>query len=54
MTLAASSIAILSACGGDKEAGISPQQFTDALHLVMDSDRAVYTKKVVGRLIKDE
>lgn len=54
MTLAASSIAILSACGGDKEAGISPQQFTDALHLVMDSDRAVYTKKVVGRLTKDE
>ena len=43
-------------CGGEKETGggISPQQFTDALHIVMDSDRAVYTKKVVGRLTKDE
>jgi len=26
----------------------------DALHLVMDSDRAVYTKKIVNRLVKKE
>ncbi|RCU51527.1 MULTISPECIES: Tll0287-like domain-containing protein [Corallincola] len=45
---------MLSGCGEEKSAGISPQQFTDALHLVMDSDRAVYTKKVVGRLAKQE
>ncbi|AWB66815.1 hypothetical protein C2869_10405 [Saccharobesus litoralis] len=45
----------LTGCGGEEKAGgISPQQFTDALHLVMDSDRAVYTKKVVGRLTKKE
>ena len=24
----------------------------DALHIVLDSDRAIYTKKVVGRLVK--
>lgn len=52
----AGSVAMLTACGGSSEStsGISPQQFTDALHLVMDSDRAVYTKKVVGRLAKKE
>jgi len=45
----------LVACsGGGGEGGISPQQLTDALHLVMESDRAVYTKKVVNRLTKDE
>ena len=46
---------LLASCGSDsKPSGISPQQFTDALHLVMESDRAVYTKKVIGRLTKKE
>lgn len=59
LSLAASTIALsvlgLSACGEKAEkTGISPQKFTDALHIVMDSDRAVYTKKVVGRLVKEE
>jgi hypothetical protein len=61
ITLIASTITAavlgLSACGGDAKTeatGIAPKQFTDALHLVMDSDRAVYTKKVVGRLVKEE
>ncbi len=50
-----SSSLMLTSCGGDaKPSGISPQQFTDALHLVMESDRAVYTKKVIGRLTKKE
>ncbi len=44
---------MMSGCGGEPE-GISPQQFTDALHKVMESDRAVYTKQVVNRLAKEE
>ena len=31
-------------------AGVEPQVFADALHAVMESDRAIYTKKVVNRL----
>ncbi len=48
------------ACGKDAPAeptgpqGISPQVFADGLHAVMDSDRAVYTKKVVNRLQNKE
>ncbi len=48
------------ACGKDAPAeatgpkGISPQVFADGLHAVMDSDRAVYTKKVVNRLQNQE
>ncbi|GAA5215684.1 DUF3365 domain-containing protein [Corallincola platygyrae] len=53
-TTAVASTLLLAGCGGEESAGISPQKFTDALHLVMDSDRAVYTKKVVGRLTKQE
>ncbi len=33
---------------------ITPKAMADALHLVMDSDRAVYTKKIVNRLVKKE
>ncbi len=33
---------------------ISPKVMADALHAVMDSDRAVYTKKVVNRLANQE
>lgn len=33
---------------------ITPRAMADALHLVMDSDRAVYTKKIVNRLVKKE
>lgn len=33
---------------------ISPKAMADALHLVMDSDRAIYTKKIVNRLVKKE
>ena len=32
----------------------TPKQLTDWLHLVMSSDRAVYTKKIVNRLVKKE
>lgn len=33
---------------------ITPRAMADALHLVMDSDRAVYTKKIVNRLAAKE
>ena len=34
--------------------GISPQKMSDALYAVMEADRAVYTKKVIERLVKNE
>ena len=33
---------------------ISPKAMADALHLVIDSDRTVYTQKIVNRLAKKE
>ena len=33
---------------------ISPKTMADALHLVMDSDRTIYTRKIVNRLVKKE
>jgi hypothetical protein len=38
---------------GDKK-GINPQDVTDMLHTVMASDRTVYTKMVVNRLMIEE
>ena len=35
-------------------AKVSVKAMADALHLVMDSDRAIYTKKIVNRLVKKE
>ena len=37
-----------------KDATVSVKAMADALHMVMDSDRAVYTKKIVGRLAAKE
>lgn len=34
--------------------GITPQAMADALHAVMESDRAVYTRQVVNRLQNEE
>jgi len=50
ITLGAVSLA--NASGGD--ATVSVKAMADALHLVMDSDRTVYTKKIVNRLVKKE
>lgn len=36
------------------DAKVSVKAMADALHLVMDSDRSVYTKKIVNRLVKKE
>ena len=33
---------------------ISPKAMADALHLVMDSDRTVYTRTIVNRLVKKD
>jgi len=36
------------------DATVSVKAMADALHLVMDSDRSVYTKTIVNRLVKKE
>ena len=51
-SITAAGASIASATGGD--ATVSVKAMADALHLVMDSDRSVYTKKIVNRLVKKE
>jgi len=55
--VAASAIALTTAIAGT-EAGstpsITPKAMADALHLVMDSDRTIYTRKIVNRLVKKD
>ncbi len=36
------------------DAQVSVKAMADALHLVMDSDRTIYTRKIVNRLVKKE
>jgi hypothetical protein len=38
----------------ETDATVSVKAMADALHLVMDSDRSVYTKTIVNRLVKKE
>ena len=47
---------LLQGCGekSSQTPGISPQKMADALHAVMESDRTVYTRKVVNRLANEE
>ena len=45
---------VLSGCGETKTTGIEPKTMTDALHKVMEADRTVYTKLIIGRLTKKE
>ena len=52
ISITAAGAAIASATGGD--ATVSVKAMADALHLVMDSDRSVYTKKIVNRLVKKD
>ena len=52
VSITAAGASIASATGGD--ATVSVKAMADALHLVMDSDRSVYTKKIVNRLVKKE
>jgi hypothetical protein len=52
---AAAAIATTAAASTEvTDATVSVKAMADALHLVMDSDRAVYTKKIVNRLVKKE
>ena len=44
-------IAIAAEPGSDT---VSVKSMADALHMVMDSDRTVYTKKIVNRLVKKD
>ena len=49
------SAVLLSACGGSEtKSGISPQVMADSLFSVMEADRTVYTKLIIGRLAKEE
>jgi len=54
--LAASTASILlgGASAVHAEGTVPVKAMADALHLVMDSDRAIYTKKIVNRLVKKE
>lgn len=47
---------VLSGCKEEVAAapGVTFQKLTDALHMVLENDRTVYTKNVVNRLVKDE
>jgi hypothetical protein len=46
--------ATIAATGVGETPSITPKAMADALHLVMDSDRTVYTRKIVNRLVKKE
>ncbi len=58
VALGAFSVALSVAIGATPEVAdqpmISPKAMADALHLVMESDRTVYTRKVVNRLVKKD
>ena len=55
LTALATSLTLFTGCGGSEaNTGISPQKMADALHLVMKSDRTIYTKNVVNRLVKQD
>ena len=52
VSIGAAGVSVASSAGSD--ATVSVKAMADALHLVMDSDRSVYTKKIVNRLVKKE
>lgn len=54
---AAGLLTVLASCGDapkQQAGGIDPKKMADAIHAVIEADRAVYTKKVVNRLVKEE
>ena len=53
-SLSIASALMLSTTQAFAEDTVPLKVMADALHTVMDSDRAIYTKKVVGRLTKKE
>ena len=54
LATAISTLAATTAISAATDATVSVKAMADALHLVMDSDRSVYTKKIVNRLVKKE
>jgi len=54
LATAISTVAAATAISASTDATVSVKAMADALHLVMDSDRSVYTKKIVNRLVKKE
>lgn len=54
-TMVAATIATTAAISAEgADSTVSVKAMADALHLVLDSDRTVYTKKIVNRLVKKE
>lgn len=51
---ASSVIAFATQAGAKENATVSVKAMADALHMVMDSDRTVYTRKIVNRLAAKE
>lgn len=48
-------LVVAAGCGrGSREREITPQRMADALHVVLEADRAVYAKEVVQRLQDQE
>jgi len=47
-------VTVLTGCSDSKVSGIEPKTMTDALFSVMEADRTVYTKLIIGRLAKKE
>lgn len=45
---------LLSGCSSKTEASITPQAMTDALHMVLETDRTIYTRLIVNRLQNEE
>ena len=54
LATAITTLAATSAISAATDATVSVKAMADALHLVMDSDRSVYTKKIVNRLVKKD
>jgi hypothetical protein len=52
--VAASMAATVAISAEVTDATVSVKAMADALHLVMDSDRTVYTQKIVNRLVKKD
>jgi len=54
--LALSGATLLAACSGSQTpaGGITPQQMADALHMVLETDRTVYTRLIVNRLQNED
>ena len=44
----------LGGSGGNESGGVTPQQMADAIHMVLEADRTVYTQKIINRLTQED